>query len=168
MTDKLHQTKGIVLRAVKYGETSLIVSILTAKFGVQSYIINGVRSSAKTASGKASYFQPGAILELVAYHSEFKQLHRLKEYRFSFVYRELLQDVEKNTVMLFMIELLGKCMKQAEENLEQFDFVEDALLHLDRLPIKNLALYPSFFGYMLHIPDFTQMRSLPVLRGILR
>ncbi|MCC6307266.1 MAG: recombination protein O N-terminal domain-containing protein, partial [Chitinophagaceae bacterium] len=26
MTDKLHKTKGIVLRSVKYGETSLVVT----------------------------------------------------------------------------------------------------------------------------------------------
>ena len=44
----VHKTKGIVLRTVKYGETSVIVTILTELFGLQSYLVNGVR----TSSGK--------------------------------------------------------------------------------------------------------------------
>jgi len=53
MSDKLHKTKGIVLRAVKYGETSMVVSIFTELFGQQSYLVNGVRKATKKGSGKA-------------------------------------------------------------------------------------------------------------------
>ena len=70
MSDKLHNTKGIVLRTVKYGETSVIVSIFTELFGVQSYLVNGVRASTKKGSGKANLFQPSAILDMVVYHSD--------------------------------------------------------------------------------------------------
>jgi DNA repair protein RecO (recombination protein O) len=38
-----HKTKGIVIRTVKYGETSLIATVFTSLFGVQTYLINGVR-----------------------------------------------------------------------------------------------------------------------------
>ena len=69
----IHKTKGIVIRVVKYGETSVIVSIYTELFGIQSYIVNGVRTSSKKASGKASQFQPAAILDLVVYHNELKK-----------------------------------------------------------------------------------------------
>ena len=51
MPDKLHKTKGIVLRSVKYGETSIIVTIFTELFGVQSYLVNGIRTSSKKAAG---------------------------------------------------------------------------------------------------------------------
>ena len=37
------QTKGIVLSSVKYSESSIICKIYTAKLGLQSYIVNGVR-----------------------------------------------------------------------------------------------------------------------------
>lgn len=43
----IYSTKGIVLRTIKYGETSVIASIFTESFGVQSYIVNGVRTSGK-------------------------------------------------------------------------------------------------------------------------
>ena len=64
-----HKTKGIVLRLTKYGETSVIVAIFTELFGIQTYMVNGVRSTKKSSS-KANLFQPGAILDLIVYHNE--------------------------------------------------------------------------------------------------
>ena len=106
MPAQLHKTKGIVLRTVKYGETSLIVTMFTELFGLQSYLVNGVRTSTKKGSGKANLFQPTAILDLVVYHNELKHLNRIKEFRWHFLYQHIFSDVPKNAVALFMIELL--------------------------------------------------------------
>ena len=76
MPDKLQHTKGVVLRTLKYGETSVIVTIFTELFGIQSYIVNGVRVSTKKGSGRANLFQPSAILEMIVYHNEIKQIGR--------------------------------------------------------------------------------------------
>ena len=43
----LHKTRGVVFRFTKYGETSIIVNIFTELFGLQSYIVNGVRRNGK-------------------------------------------------------------------------------------------------------------------------
>ena len=53
-----HKTTGIVLRTVKYGETSVISTVYTALFGVQSYIVKGVKTN-KTSAGKAGFFSRG-------------------------------------------------------------------------------------------------------------
>ena len=95
MPDKVHKTKGLVLRTVKYGETSVIVSIFTELFGLQSYLVNGVRTISKKGSAKASMFQPTAILDMVVYHNELKQLQRIKEFRWSHLYQHVLSDVRK-------------------------------------------------------------------------
>ena len=125
MSAKLHKTKGIVLRTVKYGETSVIVTVFTEFFGVQSYLVNGVRTSTKKGSGKANLFQPAAILDLVVYHNELKHLNRIKEFKWGFLYQHILSDVQKNAVALFMVELLTKCLKQPEPNPDLFQFTED-------------------------------------------
>ena len=151
MTDKLHKTKGIVLRSVKYGETSLIVLILTEKFGVQSYLVNGVRVSTKKGTGKANFFQPSAILDLVAYHNDLKQLQRLKEFKWSHLYRNIFSDVKKNMVALFMVELLTRCLKQPESHGELFQFAEDAFIHLDESSDKVTANFPLFFALHLAV-----------------
>src|SRR5882724_1588536 len=127
----VQSTKGIVLRTVKYGETSVIVSIYTELFGIQSYIVNGVRTSSKKGANKASFFQPAAILDLVVYHNELKNLQRIKEFRWSYLYKHIFFDILKNSVAVFIVELLQKTLKQPESNPELFYFIEDAFLHLD-------------------------------------
>ncbi len=156
MSSQLHKTKGIVLRAVKYGETSLIVTMFTELFGLQSYLVNGVRTSTKKGSGKANLFQPTAILDLVVYHNELKHLNRIKEFKWSYLYKNIFSDVPKNAVALFMIELLTKCLKQPEANPELFEFCEDAFIHLDESTGSVMANFPLFFA--LHLPVFFGFR----------
>lgn len=150
MPDKLHKTRGIVLRTVKYGETSMIVTLFTELFGIQSYLVNGVRASSKKGTGKANMFQPAAILELVVYHNELKQLNRIKEFKWSVIYQHVLTDVPRNAVALFMVELLTKCLKQPESNPDLFHFVEDCFLYLDNSSGTVTANLPLFFA--LHLP----------------
>src|SRR5690349_3586503 len=125
---KLHKTKGIVLRSVKYGESSLIITMFTEMFGVQSYLVNGVRASTKKGSGKANLFQPAAILDLIVYHNELRNLQRIREFKWDHLYHDILSDIKKNAVASFMIELLVKTLKQPEANEDLFHFVEDCFL----------------------------------------
>ena len=156
MSQNLHKTKGIVLRTVKYGETSVIVTIFTELFGVQSYLVNGVRASTKKGSGKANLFQPSAILDMVVYHNELKNLNRIKEFKWDHLYQHILSDVKKNAVALFMVELLTKCLKQPEANPDLFHFAEDSFLHLDESSETVTANFPLFFA--LHLPVFLGFR----------
>ena len=156
MADKLHKTKGIVLRTVRYGETSIIVTIFTELFGVQSYLVNGVRTSTKKSTGKAGIFQPSAILDLVVYHNDLKQLHRIKEFKWGYIYQTVLSDVPRNAVALFMIELLTKCLKQPEPNEELFGFTEDVFRKLDESTGTVMANLPLFFA--LHLTHFFGFR----------
>ncbi len=146
-----HKTKAIVLRTVKYGETSLVVTVFTELFGVQTYMVNGVRSS-KKSSAKANYFLPGAILDLVVYHHEQKNMQRIREFGWAVLYQHVLSDVIKNSIALYIVELLYKSLKQPEQNEALFYFCEDVLLYLDkadRLVTANMPLY-----FALHLSHF--------------
>jgi DNA repair protein RecO (recombination protein O) len=156
VSQKLHKARGIVLRTVKYGDTSLIVTILTDLFGVHSYLVNGVRASTKKGSGKANLFQPAAILDLIVYHNELKNLQRIKEFRWGHLYQNIFSDIKKNAVSLFMVELLTKCLKQPEANEDLFQFAEDAFLHLDESSETVTANFPLFFA--LHVAVFFGFR----------
>ncbi|HEY0679960.1 MAG TPA: recombination protein O N-terminal domain-containing protein [Chitinophagaceae bacterium] len=85
----LHKTKGIVLRTVKYGETSLVVTIYTEAFGTQSYLVNGIRKESRKGGGRANMFQPASILNLVIYHNELKQLNRIREFSWAYLYEHI-------------------------------------------------------------------------------
>ncbi|MBL0357519.1 MAG: DNA repair protein RecO [Chitinophagaceae bacterium] len=146
-----YKTKAIVLRTVKYGETSLVVTVFTELFGVQTYMVNGVRSS-KKSSAKANYFLPGAILDLVVYHHEQKNMQRIREFGWAVLYQHVLSDVIKNSIALYMVELLYKSLKQPEQNESLFYFCEDVFLYLDKADRTVTANIPLYFA--LHLSHF--------------
>lgn len=143
----IYSTKGIVLRTVKYGETSVIASVFTELFGIQSYMVNGVRTSGKT--GKAHFFQPSSILEMVVYHNELKNLQRIKDLRWSALYKNILSNITKNAVALFMVEILQKSLKQPETNENLFQFCEAAFIELDTSDTEITANFPLYFSLQL-------------------
>lgn len=144
-----HNTKGIVLKTVKYGETSIIAAIFTELFGLQSYIVQGVRVTSKKGAGKGNLFQPGAILDMIVYHSVFKNLQRIKEFKWAHVYENIFFNVFKNSIALFMIELLQRSLKQPEPHPSLFNFIEDSFLHLDKAHDAVAANFPLFFALNL-------------------
>ena len=144
----IHRTKGIVLRTIKYGETSIVVTIFTELFGIQSYLVNNVRTTAKT-SIKANLFQPTSILEMEVYNNDLKNLQRIKESKWSCLYKNVLSDVTKNSVAIYMIELLQKCLKQPENNTALFEFCEEALMQLDSAEEAVAANFPLYFSVKL-------------------
>lgn len=152
-----HKTKGIVLRSIKYGETSLVVTIFTELFGIQTYMVNGVRST-KKSSAKANHFQPCAILDLVVYHSDNKSMQRIKEFNWAVLYETLLSHVIKNSIASFMTELLQKCLKQPEPNPDLFNFCEESFLELDRANKMVAANFALFF--CLHLTHFFGFRMI--------
>ena len=144
-----HTTRGIVLRTVKYGETSIITNVYTELFGVQSYIVKGVRKSSKTSAGKASYFIPAALLEMEVQYNTQRQLQFIGEYRWSHLYENLFFDVVKNTISVYLMELLQHALKEPEPNPSLYYFVEDTLKKLDTANDAFGANLPLYF--MLHL-----------------
>lgn len=67
-----HKTKAIILRSIKYGEASLVVTAFTELFGIQTYLVNGVRATNKKNNNTAC-FQPSVILGMEVYHNELKK-----------------------------------------------------------------------------------------------
>ena len=149
---QLYKTRGIVLRATKYGETSLIVLIYTEEFGLQSYLVQGVRSGNVKKQYQSNYFQPGAFLDLIVYHQEQKSLQRIKEFKWAHIYETLLSDVIKNTVLLYVIELITKSIRQPEINKDLFAFIEDGMMWLDQCSDKFAANFPLYFS--IHFTSF--------------
>ena len=150
-----HKTRGIVLRAIKYGETSLVVTVFTELFGVQTYMVNGARSSKKTGN-KAVLYQPASLLDMEVYHHDQKNMQRIKECSWSYLQHETLSNVVKNSIALYMMELLYKTLKQPEQNTDLFYFCEDALQRLDQAPLAVAANFPLFFT--LHLSHFFGFR----------
>lgn len=127
----LQKTRGIVLNYLKYGESSIIVRIYTESYGLQSYIVNGVRSA--RSKNKIALFQPLTLLDLVVYHREQADLQRIKELKCEEPFRSVPFEFRKSGIALFMTEVLLKSVKQEEQNESLFEFLHHAIMLLDHL-----------------------------------
>jgi DNA repair protein RecO (recombination protein O) len=152
----LHNTKGIVLRSVKYGETSLILSIFTEVLGLQSYMLKGVRSN-KAKSQRAGLLQIGSLLDLITEHKPNRQLQHIKEFQPAHIYQSLQEEIIKNSIAVYSVELLSRLLPQDEVMGDLFGFVYGYFLHLDQVPVREAANLPlvftiqcgQYFGYNL-------------------
>jgi len=137
----LIKTRGIIFRAVKYSETSIIADIFTEEKGLRSYIISGVRKKKSRVS--AGLLQVMSLVDMVAYFRADKDLHRIKEIKAAHIYTSLPFDVQKSAVGMFMAELAKKTIKESEENTALFEFLFRNFQFLDET--KN-----SFANVHLH------------------
>ena len=127
----LHKTKGIALSYIRYRESSIIAKVYTESFGIQTYIVNGVRSS-KSKTNKIALFQPLTLLDMVVYHkSKEDTIHRISELKCYNPFQTLPYDMYKSSLAMFITEILGKTLKEEEANEPLFQFIEESVLYLD-------------------------------------
>ncbi|WGH74780.1 DNA repair protein RecO [Tenacibaculum tangerinum] len=146
-------TKAIVLSSLKYGDTSLIVKCLTLQEGIKSYMIKGVLK-AKKGKLKPAYFQPLTQLNLVANHNSKSSLNAIKEGQVVYPYETVHTSVVKQTIMLFLSEVLSSILQEEEENVPLYNYIETSLIWLDThshvanfhlLFLLNLTKYLGFY-----------------------
>lgn len=157
----LHKTDGISLGYFPYKETSVISKIYTEEFGLQSYLVNGVR----TAKGKqkSALFQPLTILELVVYQSGKSGLQRISEMKCKYAFQSIPFDYYKISISLFLSEVLQKVLTEGLPDQDLFQFIESQIFLLDKEPfeasfhLKFLFKLLDFLG--IHSTDENELLS---------
>jgi DNA repair protein RecO (recombination protein O) len=140
----LTTTKAIALRSVKYGESSLISTLFTRGNGIQSFMVQGVRST-RSKSNKAVLLQPASLLDIVVYQKPQGNLHRIRDMQFAYVYRRLQEDITRNSIALFSAELLLRLLPEQAPQPELFDMALDYFMQLDMLETTEIANFPLYF-----------------------
>lgn len=140
----LHKTRGIVLRSIKYGETSLICSVFTEMFGVQSYLVQGVRSTGKKKQSKAGLLQPTTLLDMVVYNKPQTSLQRIRDFHPAHIYQTVQEEIVKNSIALFSVELLLRLLPEQAPLPELFDSTYDYFVSLDNTELKRTGNFPVF------------------------
>ena len=123
-------TKAIVLSTLKYSDSSLIVKCYTQDEGLKSYLIRGVLK-AKKGGIKIAYFQPLTQLNINANHSNKGTLNSIKEVQVSYSYKTIYKDIIKQSVVLFLSEVLSYSIKEEEKNKALYEYIETGLIWLD-------------------------------------
>lgn len=157
----LVKTRGLVFKYFKYKDTSIIVKILTEQLGVQTYIVNGVRS--KKANTKIALYQPLTFLDLVVYSKPNADINRISEVRCSEPFQTIPFDIKKSAIAVFLAEILYKCIKEEEECHHLFEFIHSSIFSLDASPTKYEDFHVQFLYKLSDYLGFGMAESLAVL-----
>lgn len=156
--DSTDKTRAIVLKAIRYGDNSLIVKLLTEQNGLQSFMVKGAYN--KTAKIRAALFQPLTLLDVVCAKSR-GELGYLREAGIEYAYQDIPININKNSIVLFICELLSKTLQEAEPDHEMFAFVYQALRHLDMtddscadFPLRFAIRLTDFLGFAPNIGSY--------------
>lgn len=126
----LSKCRAIVIKCIDYSETSVILKCYTDLYGMQSYLINGVRKN--KGSIRPSQLLPLTLLELEAYHQQNKNLQRIKELKCAPQLGQLHFDMVKSAVAMFMGEVVYRSIKEENQpDAGLFEFLYHAIQLVD-------------------------------------
>jgi DNA repair protein RecO (recombination protein O) len=132
-------TRAIVLKAIRHGDSKVVLKAWTTHAGLRSYV---VRAGGKRGSAMAA-LQALNRLELVVQEHAERDLHTVRELRVAQPYTGIPVDPVRGSVALFVQEVLYKVLRQesADEGLNAF--IDQALEVLDTAP--DLRYFPLVF-----------------------
>ena len=154
------KTRGIVLRSVRFGESSLIVDVLTKSSGRVSFMVH----IPKTSKGKIKkqYFQPMTLLDFEYDFRQRSNLQRIKDVRVSLPYFSIPIDPAKSCISLFLSEFIYYATRNEQENPTLFTYISTSLEWLDNAyeDFANFHLVfmmrlGKFLGFHPFLEDFT-------------
>lgn len=126
----IEKTKGIVIKQTRFNETGSIIGIYTFNNGLMSFFVRGIGKKGKR-SNKAALFEPLTLLNLEIRYSGKNDLHHIIEADVDYAYQNIPQNMIKRSLLIFVNELLVRCLKEETRNAELFDWIHDSLIWLD-------------------------------------
>jgi len=138
----IEKTKGIIVKATKFSETSLIVKVFTEAFGMRTYMVRGVRK--KKSRTPINLFQPLSILDMVVYEKPGRDIQNTKEIKAGYIYSSIPYEIIKSSIVIFLNELIFKSIKEEEPNPKLFQFIYHSLIYLDEVESGYQDFHLSF------------------------
>ncbi|ADQ80337.1 DNA repair protein RecO [Paludibacter propionicigenes WB4] len=125
----LSKTTGIILHSIKYTDSASIVTVYTQQFGRVSYMVHGVNK--KKSMCRAALLQPLSMVEMDVFHVPGKDIQRIKDLRMNYQFTGIPFNPVKNSLALFLSEVLFKSLRQTEPDENLYLFLENSIQQLD-------------------------------------
>ena len=122
-------SKAIVLSAIKYSDYDLIVKCYTEQ-GIRSYLIKRIYKQKKGKITPA-FFLPLTQLEITANYNLNRTLYFINEAKINHAYYSISSNIVKQSIAIFLSEVLSNALREEEENEKLFSYIETALIWLD-------------------------------------
>jgi DNA repair protein RecO (recombination protein O) len=124
-------TEAIVLKSMKYRDSSKILTAYTEQFGKCSFVANGARK-AKNKFGTA--LDPTACSTLTFYKHPSKDLHTLSNAEPATPLRNLQESFERLTTALAVLEAMQTTQHDEESHPELYTLLKTTLITLNNQP----------------------------------
>ena len=121
----------IIIGTTKVGEKSLVLHTLSAEYGRRSFIVSISKSSSM------ALYLPLNILSGEVSDNHLSDLWRVSGLRAEYSLSGLRGDVRKNTMTMFLSEVLFRCLRDGEYSPDLYDWCRQSILTLDALGIPN-------------------------------
>lgn len=128
------RTKAIVLNKTKYSDNSLIVNLLTEKYGRLAVIIKSSRS--KKSNTRANIFFPLNIIDIIITYRSNRNIQLVKDGNSVYTLIDIHTNIYKSCIAQFIAEIIQKSVKEEVANDTVFDFLEQSILSLEKLENK--------------------------------
>lgn len=144
--------RGVVLHSIKYGESSMVVYVLTREQGRMSFMLQGVGGGGKRRN--TSFLQPMFPISFIAVSIAKAELERIREIDLTFPLKNVPYNITKSTIAIFMAETIYRLVREVEKNVALYDFIEESIRELDGIEdgVANFHLWflvriASFLGF---------------------
>jgi DNA repair protein RecO (recombination protein O) len=125
----LENIQGIVLRTVKYGDSSIIVDTFTESRGRVSFATNLSRN--KRSNSSSAFWM---LLSQVNFQADIRptvKLSKPRDVRFYYNYIDLPYNPIKTSIAMFISEFLCSALRGEGENVPLYKYIEMSLRWLD-------------------------------------
>lgn len=125
----LQKSIGIVLHSLKYNDSMNIVDMYTEHAGRVSYSIRF--SHSRQSKVKPVLFQPLAFIEFEADCRPKTRLYPIRDAKSWFPFQTIPYDPYKSAMALFLSEFLYRSLREEEENIPLFAYLNHSIRWLD-------------------------------------
>ncbi len=121
----LINSEGIVLNHVRFLENDLIVRILTKQKGLVSFLIKHGQKK------KKKYLQQLMVINISFHYKTNKNLQYIKNIELKSIPNKILISHRKRSAVLFLCEVISRCVKDGYEDIYMYNFIEKSLAWLN-------------------------------------
>lgn len=123
------KTKAVVLHSLKYGDSQMIIDMLTEQLGRLSFVCH--ISKSPKAKLKKHYFQPLNLLDLEFDYRQTKNLQHIKDIRMDCCFTSIPFDSYKLAITLFIAEFLSYATRDEQSNVSLYRYIDQSVRWLD-------------------------------------
>lgn len=144
--------RGIVIKTVKYGDSSLIVDLFTESRGRCSFMTTTARI--KRSVRTSTLWHPLSMVEFTAdIRDNASRLPRPQEVRSYYCYSTLMFSPAKSAIALFLAEFLSAALREEKTNAPLYKYIESSLQWLDTTADPR-AIANFHIVFLMHLSRF--------------